>query len=130
MARFLIIDDDADIGQIVQMILELNGHEAAVSTDAETGVKIQTARPADILITDIFLPEKDGLEIIRQFQEKFPEVSIIAMSGGGETLRSLTYLSSAREIGAVHVIRKPFEKEALLAVVNDVLDSRARAAER
>jgi DNA-binding response OmpR family regulator len=125
MARFLIIDDDEDLGSVVQMILELDGHEAMVSTDAEAAVKMQRACAADVLITDIFMPDKDGFEIIRQFRQEFPDVSIVAMSGGGETLRSLRYLSSAREVGAVHAIRKPFEKEALLAVVHEVLASRA-----
>jgi DNA-binding NtrC family response regulator len=127
MARFLIIDDDEDLGSVVQMILELDGHEAVVSTDAESAVRIQRARAAEVLITDIFMPDKDGFEIIRQFRQEFPDVSIVAMSGGGEMLRSLRYLASAREIGAVHAISKPFEKESLLAVVNEVLASRAEA---
>jgi DNA-binding NtrC family response regulator len=127
MARFLIIDDDEDLGSVVQMILELDGHEAAVSTNAESAVKMHRVRAADVLITDIFMPDKDGFEVIRQFRREFPDVSIVAMSGGGEMLRSLRYLSSAREIGAVHSIRKPFEKESLLAVVHEVLASRAEA---
>jgi DNA-binding response OmpR family regulator len=127
MARFLILDDDEDIGQVVQMILELDGHEAAVSTDGETAVTMHKARPTDVLITDIFMPERDGFEVIRQFSQQFPDVSIIAMSGGGDTLRSLNYLSLAREVGAVHVIRKPFEKEGLLAVVREVLAARDAA---
>ena len=126
MARFLILDDNEDLGHVVQMILELDGHEAAVCTQGEAAVTMQTARAADILITDIFMPERDGLEVIRQFQQQFPEVSIIAMSGGGDTLRSLNYLSLAREVGAVHVIRKPFEKEGLLVVVREVLAARAQ----
>lgn len=126
MARFLILDDEEDIGQVVQMILELDGHEAAIATDGETAVTMQKARAADVLITDIFMPEKDGFEVIRQFGQQFPGVSIIAMSGGGDTLRSLSYLTLAREVGAVHVIRKPFEKEALLAVVKEVLAARAQ----
>ena len=129
MARFLILDDDEDIGQVVQMILELHGHEAAVSTDGDTAVTMQKARAADVLITDIFMPDKDGFEVIRQFQQQFPDVSVIAMSGGGDTLRSLKYLSLAREVGAVHIIRKPFEKEALLAVVEKVLAARAQTGE-
>jgi two-component system response regulator HydG len=128
MARFLILDDEEDLGVIVQMILELDGHEAEVATDAETVVKMQRKRAADVLITDIFMPDKDGFEVIREFQREFPSVSIIAMSGGGEMLRSPRYLSSAREIGASHSIRKPFEKEALLTVVGEVLESRARSA--
>jgi DNA-binding response OmpR family regulator len=120
MARFLILDDDEDIGSVVQMILQLEGHEAAVVTTADEAVAMQRSQPADVLITDIFMPEKDGLETIQQFRRDFPKARIIAMSGGGDTLRN-TYLFSAREMGAAQVIRKPFEKDALLAAVRQVL---------
>lgn len=124
MARFLIIDDDEDLGSVVQMILELDGHEALVSTDAEAAGAMQRKHDADVLITDIFMPDKDGFELIQQFRREFPQVSIIAMSGGGDILRTHRYLSSAREIGAVRVVRKPFQSEGLLSVVHEVLASR------
>jgi DNA-binding NtrC family response regulator len=121
MARFVILDDDEDICSIVQMILELEGHDAVVVTSADGAVALQRSRPADVLITDIFMPDKDGLETIQQFRREFPETRIIAMSGGGDTLRGVDYLFSAREMGAVQVIRKPFEKEGLLDVVRRAL---------
>ena len=86
---------------------------------------MQRSRPADVLITDIFMPDQDGLETIQQFRREFPQVKIIAMSGGGDTLRNVSYLFSAREVGAVEVIRKPFEGEALLDVVRKTLASRS-----
>jgi DNA-binding response OmpR family regulator len=119
MARFLILDDDEDIGSIVQMILQLEGHEAVVLTAADEAIAMQRAQPADVLITDIFMPDKDGLETIQQFRLEFPRVKIIAMSGGGDMLRHITL--SARELGAVQVIRKPFESGALLTAVRQVL---------
>jgi DNA-binding response OmpR family regulator len=123
MARFLILDDDEDIGSVVQMILQLEGHEAVVLTKADEAIALQRAQPAEVLITDIFMPDKDGLETIQQFRREFPEAKIIAMSGVGDTQRN-TYLFSAREVGAAQVLRKPFEKEALLAAVQMVLASR------
>jgi|SRR5688572_26001608 DNA-binding response OmpR family regulator len=123
MARFLILDDDEDIGSVVQMILQLEGHEAVVLTKADDAIALQRAQPAEVLITDIFMPDKDGLETIQQFRREFPEAKIIAMSGVGDTQRN-TYLFSAREVGAAQVLRKPFEKEALLAAVRLVLAAR------
>jgi DNA-binding response OmpR family regulator len=120
MARFLILDDDEDIGSVVQMILQLEGHEAVVLTKADDAIAMQRAQPAEVLITDIFMPDKDGLETIQQFRREFPEARIIAMSGVGDTQRN-TYLFSAREVGAAQVLRKPFEKDALLAAVKLVL---------
>ena len=123
MARFLILDDDEDIGSIVEMILQMEGHETAVLQRAEQAVAAQRSRPADVLITDIFMPDQDGLETIQQFRSEFPQVKIIAMSGGGDMLRNVSYLFSARELGAVQVLRKPFEREALLDVVRQTLAS-------
>lgn len=124
MARFLILDDDEDIGSIVEMILQMEGHDTAVLQRAEDAVAAQRSRPADVLITDIFMPDQDGLETIQQFRSEFPQVKIIAMSGGGDMLRNVSYLFSARELGAVQVLRKPFEREALLDVVRQTLASR------
>jgi DNA-binding NtrC family response regulator len=124
MARFLILDDDEDLGTIVEMILQMEGHDTAVLKRADEAAALQRSRPADVLITDIFMPDQDGLETIQQFRREFPQVKIIAMSGGGDMLRNVSYLFSARELGAVQVLRKPFEKEALLDVVRQVLASR------
>lgn len=121
MARFLILDDDEDFGSIVEMILQMEGHDTAVLKRSEDAAAAQRSRPADVLITDIFMPDQDGLETIQQFRREFPGVKIIAMSGGGDTLRNVSYLFSAQELGAVQVIRKPFERDALLAVVREVL---------
>jgi DNA-binding NtrC family response regulator len=121
MARFVIIDDDEDLRSVVQMILTLDGHDAEVAANADKALDMQRARPADVIITDIFMPDKDGLETIHQFRQEFPQVRIIAMSGGGEVVKTLRYLASARQLGAVQVIQKPFDGEALLAVVREVL---------
>lgn len=121
MARFLILDDDEDLGSIVEMILQMEGHDTTVLQRADEAFAMQCSRPADVLITDIFMPEQDGLETIQQFRRQFPQVKIIAMSGGGDVLRNVSYLFSARELGAVQVLRKPFEREALLEVVREVL---------
>jgi DNA-binding NtrC family response regulator len=127
MARFLILDDDEDLGSVVEMILQMEGHDTAVFKKSDDAAAMQRSRPADVLITDIFMPERDGLETIQQFRREFPKVKIIAMSGGGDTLRNVSYLFSAREVGAVQVIRKPFEREALLEVVRQVLAGSAPA---
>jgi CheY-like chemotaxis protein len=73
-----------------------------------------------VLITDIFMPERDGIELIHQFKSAFPQVKIIAMSGGGRISKT-DYLSFAADIGADRVLRKPFAAYTLLRMLQDLV---------
>ena len=81
----LIVDDNSDMRSFVRIVLERAGFEAQVAADGERALDLQRAHPVDVLITDIFMPERDGIELIHQFKSAFPQVKIIAMSGGGES---------------------------------------------
>jgi CheY-like chemotaxis protein len=98
-------------------LLQLAGYEVQVASDGREALALQRAHPAQVLLTDLFMPEQDGLETIQAFRAQYPGVRVIAMSGGHSRLRG-DYLSVAEVIGADTVLRKPFPAQALL----DALD--------
>jgi len=115
----LIVDDNADMRSFVKIVLERAGFEAQVAADGERALAAHRAHPVDVLITDIFMPERDGIELIHQFKSLFPQVKIIAMSGGGQVSKR-DYLPFAADIGADLVLRKPFAADTLLSMLQDL----------
>jgi CheY-like chemotaxis protein len=115
--RLLIADDDADTRATMGLLLERAGYSVQLAPDGAKALEMQREAPADVLITDLFMPEVDGLEAIERFREEFPGVKIVAMSGGGVRVRGETYLSTAAVAGAEVLLRKPFEIDALLQVL-------------
>jgi DNA-binding response OmpR family regulator len=116
----LIVDDNADMRSFVKIVLEQAGFEAQVATDGERALALQRAYPVDVLITDIFMPECDGIELIHRFKSAFPQAKIIAMSGGGR-ISKRDYLPLAADIGADLVLRKPFAADTLLNMLQDLV---------
>jgi len=121
MSHILVIDDDIDLRVIFQEALRAEGYEVSVAADGAQGIALQRKQRASLLITDIFMPDKDGLETIRDFREEFPSVPIIAISGGG-SLKIGGSLFTAKELGAAVILRKPFEMSDLLRSVAAVLN--------
>lgn len=120
MARILIIDDEDQFRHMLRQMLERAGYEVSEATDGEKGLKFFRQESADLVITDIFMPEKEGIETIFELKRDFPNVKIIAISGGGR-LGGLQYLRAAENAGADQSLVKPFEREELLQAVQDVL---------
>jgi CheY-like chemotaxis protein len=123
MARILVIDDDNDVRSLAQDVLRSAGHEVVVAADGAQGIELQRAKPAAVVITDILMPEKEGLETIRDLKHEFPGLKIIAISGAGKRVKSTAYLLTARELGAQALLRKPFKSDALVQTVREVLQS-------
>lgn len=123
MPRILVIDDEQMVCETLAKILERGGYESACVDRAEVGIRMFHEEPFDLVITDIFLPDMDGLEVVRALHSKFPETPIIAMSGGGEVLHE-DFLPMARKIGASHVMYKPFNAMDLLGTVSMVLEDK------
>ncbi len=122
MARILVADDNEDICELLRVMLSATGHEVVVAPDGASALALLRARPVDLLITDIFMPGKEGLETIMELRRDFPSVKIVAMSGGGK-LGELQYLEDAVQLGAVRSILKPFREAEILAVVREALAS-------
>src|SRR5207244_3472148 len=98
---------NADILSSLKLLLEDEGYHVRTAEDGNRAFELQTAEHADALITDIFMPGKEGMETIGEFRQRWPAVKIIAMSGGGQ-VATRDYLNVAAEIGADAVLRKPF----------------------
>ena len=124
MARILVIDDDPELRAMLEQTLKTAGYEVVLAADGREGVVRQGTSPADLVITDIYMPHQDGLETIREFRRRFPKVSIIAMSGRA---LAVTMLSIAEDLGAVAVLHKPFAAEELIAAVTKALGGQSPA---
>jgi CheY-like chemotaxis protein len=118
--RLLVADDSADMRESLKIVLERAGYEVALAPDGLRALEMQRARPADVLITDIFMPERDGLETITAFRQEFPRTRIIAMSGGGVRVGGSFYLDTAGAAGADATLRKPFDPKSLLGVLQSL----------
>ena len=121
MARVLIIDDEAMIRDMLVQILEREGYETITASDGKDGIKIYRENPADLIITDLIMPEKDGIETIMELRQDAKDVKIIAMSGGGK-IDPETYLQIAKTMGAVEIITKPFDLRELLKTIQELLE--------
>lgn len=116
MAHILIIDDNSDLRTAAKMMLESAGHRVEEATNGVEGTQRFLAHPADLVITDIMMPEQDGLETLLQLRTDYPDVPMIVISG-----EAAEHLDLAHEFGATHVLAKPFRMANLLAVVKKTL---------
>ena len=120
MAAILVIDDDEDVRDIVAQVLEGAGHRVTTARNGREGLTSFRADRPDVVVTDIIMPDKEGIETIRDLRTIAPGTPIIAMSGGGRT-GNMDFLEVATEFGATRVLRKPFESRDLLDMVSQVL---------
>lgn len=122
--RVLVIDDNADLRDLMQVILEGAGYTVITAADGLLAMKLQRQDPAAVVVTDLFMPNQDGIETIGHLRREFPETHIIALSGGiafgGRRNNVDDYLSTAVLAGADRILTKPFRKEELLDAVEDV----------
>ncbi len=121
MARILVVDDDEQVRTTLRQTLEREGYDVVDAHDGNAGMKRFWKEGADLVITDIIMAEKEGLETIMVLSRDFPEVKIIAISGGGRVGPD-EYLSMAKKFGAHLTLTKPFDREALLSAVRELLE--------
>jgi DNA-binding NtrC family response regulator len=121
MARILVIDDDPQVRCVLRDALEMAGHEVSTAPDGRLGVASHRASPADLVVTDIIMPEQEGLESILELRQEFPGVRIIAISGGGPSMK-LDFLGAARHFGACRTFQKPFPLDDLVQAVREELE--------
>jgi len=117
--RILIVDDHEDLRTMLQAWFKAEGHVVAVAPDGGAALDLLERDPADIVITDLCMPETDGIEMIVELKKRFPKIPIIAMSGWTSS-GGVDYLHVAREIGAVRTLRKPFEPAELSKIINEL----------
>jgi CheY-like chemotaxis protein len=120
VARILIIDDEDQPRRMLQQVLIRVGYDVVEARDGNEGLQLFRASPTDLIITDILMPEKEGLETIIDLRREFPAVKIIAISGGGRT-GNLNFLEVAKRLGAQRTLQKPFELQEMIAAVRELL---------
>lgn len=120
MANILLIDDDYQFRTMLRKMLERNGYEVFEASDGKEGVKLYRKNPTDLIITDLIMPEKDGIETIQELKKDFPDINIIAISGGGR-LGPQDYLHLAKMLGAKRTLTKPIELPDLIKTIEELL---------
>jgi len=128
MARILIIDDESQIRSMLRLMLERVGYEVDEAPDGLEGIRQYREDPADLIITDLIMPNKDGIGMIIDLKKEFPKVKIIAMSGGGVN-RPEGYLDGAKKLGATRTLTKPIDRDEMLKAVKETLKDNTSSAE-
>ena len=120
MSSILVVDDDSSVLDVMSEMLRLEGHEVSVAANGRDAVEKVFNEVFDLVITDLIMPEKEGLETIADIRRKFSELPIIAISGGGRVGPN-DYLETARFIGANTTLAKPFARQELISAVDSLL---------
>lgn len=120
MAHILVIDDEQGMREAMQKILARAGHQVSLASNGREGLAHVTISPPDIVVTDVFMPEKDGIETTIALRKTHPEVKIIAISGGGRA-SNFDFLEIAKKMGAHAVLQKPIRMAELLEQVTRLL---------
>ena len=120
MARILVIDDEEQVRSLLVKVLSQHGHTAVPAANGQEGSRLFREEPCDVVISDIFMPEKEGLETILELKKEFPGVRIIAISGGGKS-GDLGFLQTAAMLGAEITLTKPVDTRQLLESVAQLI---------
>ncbi len=122
MARILVVDDDPMITMLLRSVFENAGYDVTEASDGKMATKRYRERPADIVVLDLVMPEKEGIETIMELRQDFPDVKIIAMTGG---LRGQTevLLTAAKDLGALRTFKKPLNPDEILTAAEELLAS-------
>ncbi len=121
MANILVVDDEAPVRNLLKDVLEKEGYTVFT---AETGVEASTiydSSDIDLIITDLVMPEKGGIDLIMELKKKDPDIKVIAISGGGGITGRFDYLPIAKLVGATEIIAKPFQVTEIRAQVAKML---------
>jgi len=122
----LVVDDDPGLRNFLRMLLEVEGYAVRTARNGLEALESQRQQPAAIVLTDLFMPEVEGMETIVRLRAEFPQAKIMVMSGGG-AYQGADYLALARELGAVKTLKKPFPPQDLIDALRDVCASSSRS---
>ena len=121
MASILVIEDDEMVRELLQEILTRAGYDVTEASDGEVGIRLYRKKQPDVVITDLIMPNKEGIETIMELRRDFPDVKIIAIAGGGHASPT-RYLKMAEQLGAQRTLAKPFLPKQILDAVQEPLE--------
>src|SRR6266850_572054 len=128
MARILVIDDNEEFRSSVKDLLEINAYDVVLAIDGEDGIQLFEQQGCDLVVCDVFMPRKDGLETIAEILKISPATPIISTTGyvastsGREEALEVDYLNAAQKFGAAHTLVKPFDPDAFIALIRRSLE--------
>ncbi|MFQ5785906.1 MAG: response regulator [Alphaproteobacteria bacterium] len=120
MASILVIDDEPKMRDMLRLVLERAGHSVFDAPNGRAGAVVFRQNRIDLTISDILMPEQEGIETISELKRFAPRTKIIAISGGGRT-KNLNFLNIARKLGADRTLGKPFRPREIVDMVDDLL---------
>jgi two-component system chemotaxis response regulator CheY len=115
--RVLLIDDEPMVRKIVRKMLERAGHAVVDVENGRTGLDQLERAAFDLIVTDIIMPDVEGIEVLMTVRERHPSIAVVAMSGGGR-VGNVDFLDVARKLGAAATLEKPFAQDALLKAID------------
>jgi DNA-binding NtrC family response regulator len=129
IASILVVDDEEDVRDVLQGILESADYRVTTAADGNEASKLLAAEKFSIVLTDLLMPDRDGIEVVGELRKKYPSTPVIVMSGGGR-MRHVEYLKMAKTFGAHAVLEKPFKSEQLLTTIATLLAAKKPAEKR
>ena len=123
MPSILVVDDEQQIRQVIRETLEQAGYHVTEARDGKEALEHYRLAPADVVIMDILMPDQDGLETTATLRREFPNVKVIAITGGNDMIGILNFLDVAKMLGAHRALQKPFEMKTLLDIVQAELQA-------
>jgi len=130
MARIIVIDDEEDVRDVLKEVLERAGFDVEIAANGDDGLELLSNKGADVVITDIIMPGKNGVETVHEIRKNFPNTRVIVISGGGNVtpmeyepsaIKTSAYLASAAAAGADVTLTKPFDRREILDAVNQLI---------
>ncbi|MGA6827596.1 response regulator [Nitrospira sp. NS4] len=121
MPSVLVVDDEDQIRQLIRDTLEQAGYEVQEARNGKQGLECYRAKPADLVVMDILMPDQDGLESIMTLRREFPASRVIAITGGCDMIGILNFLDVAKMLGARRTLQKPFDMQTLLEAAQSEL---------
>lgn len=123
MARMIVIDDEPDLRNLLRLILESHGHQVEEAGDGREALSILRSRRFDVVITDVLMPEEDGVSVMKKIPMLQPNAKVLAISGGGPTMPADWSLKMMSMFGVDAALHKPFDEEDLIETVDGLLAS-------
>ncbi len=120
LAKLLVIDDNQDFREMVVQTLLEAGFEVVTAIHGKDGLKVLAESPVDLVVTDLVMPEMEGIETLTAIRKRYPKIPVIAVSGGGPT--GGDYLNFARNLGASYAFAKPLQMDRFLSAVRECTD--------
>tara|TARA_B100001971_G_C17997368_1_gene435450 strand:- start:188 stop:598 length:411 start_codon:yes stop_codon:yes gene_type:complete len=120
MIKILVIDDDELVKNMISSVLRKNNFEVVSASNGVEGVNVAKKVEPNIVLTDMLMPDKEGVETIIEVKQALPEVKVIAMSGGGQE-KNMTFLQMAKKVGADCVLQKPFKPSDLVSMIKEMV---------